>query len=95
MPNRTETAFFKKYILRNSHCFTVELRKGLCFIDPDTKDYVKRKAKKKINGEEVEVLVNAQYKNPLCIVYFGIDAVEVAQRWNREIPIDGIARMRV
>lgn len=78
-PNRTETAYFHRYILTNPNCFRVILQKNkdLGFLHPETKEFV------------------GQYKNPLCICYFGKNAKEYAQRWSIEQPIKGCVAIGV
>jgi hypothetical protein len=99
IPCRTETKFFQNYIIKNPNAFHVPLRKGVCFIDPVTKEPCKRMVEKnkKINGEVVKIKVeeNSPYKNPLCIVYFGNNAVEWARQWNIRGILDSIALMGV
>ena len=36
IPARTETRYWQENILNNPHAFFVPLRKGICFLDPDT-----------------------------------------------------------
>ena len=78
-PNRTETAYFHKYILNNPNCFRVILQKNkdLGFLHPETKEFM------------------GQYKNPLCICYFGKNAKEYAKRWSVEQPIKGCVAIGV
>ena len=72
IPARTETGYWQKYILNNGKAnrknIEVEfLRKGLCFIDPETGKPVQMNITKK-NGTIVQV--DGVYKNPLALITF-------------------------
>lgn len=87
IPMRSETKFWHDYILDDdgfSFRPGVEvqfLRKGICFLNPDTGEKIKMKVKLKdkdgediideLTGEPAYKLVDGVYKNPLVLVYFG------------------------
>lgn len=73
LPARIETVYFAKYIKNNPNCFWVSLTKN--------------KNLGFIHPETKQFM--GQYKNPLCIVYFGSNAKERAIRWHKEQPIPG------
>lgn len=86
IPARTETKFWSDYILgENGFGFkdNVEvqfLRKGTCFLDPDTGEKIKMKVGLKdkngkpiideLTGKQAFKLVDGVYKNSLAVVYF-------------------------
>lgn len=72
IPARTETKYWQKYILESGRAtrknIDVEfLRKGICFLDPETDEPIKMKLKQK-DGSYKEV--DGVYKNPLALVTF-------------------------
>lgn len=87
MPARTETKFWKDYILGEDGFGFKEgvevqfLRKGVCFLNPDTGEKIQMKVMlkdpktkepiiDKETGEQKFKMVDGVYKNPLAIVYF-------------------------
>lgn len=68
IPARTETKFWHDYILGEDGFGFKEgvevqfLKKGICFLDPDTGEKIKMKSGDKI--------VDGVYKNSLAVVYF-------------------------
>lgn len=72
IPARTETGYWQKYIFNNGKAnkkgVEVEfLRKGLCFIDPDTGKPVQITITKK-DGTRMQK--DGVYKNPLALITF-------------------------
>lgn len=72
IPARTETGYWQKYILNNGKAnkkdIEVEfLRKGLCFIDPETGKPVQMNVTKR---DKSVVQVDGVYKNPLALIIF-------------------------
>ncbi|MFA7658786.1 MAG: DNA N-6-adenine-methyltransferase [Candidatus Gastranaerophilaceae bacterium] len=68
IPVRTETKFWHDHILFNPNVEIRYLRKGLCFIDPETSKPVQMEVTHKKTGEKR--LVDGVYKNALAIVVF-------------------------
>lgn len=67
IPVRTETKFWHDYILNNPHCEIRYLRKGLCFIDPETMKPVQQRVKQKDDSYKE---VDGVFKNALAVVVF-------------------------
>lgn len=68
IPARTETKFWHDHILFNPNVEVRFLRKGLCFIDPETLKPVQMEVTDKKTGNKK--LVDGVYKNALAIVIF-------------------------
>lgn len=72
IPARTETAYWQKYLLINGRAanpnIDIEfLKKGICFLDPETKKPIQMKVKQK-DGSYKEV--DGVYKNALALLIF-------------------------
>lgn len=67
LPVRTETKFWHDYIIDKPNVYIKFLRKGLCFIDPETMKPVQQKVKQKDNTYK---FVDGVFKNALAIVIF-------------------------
>lgn len=72
IPARTETAYWQNYILLNGKAnrpnIEVEfLKKGLCFLDPDSGKPIQMKIKQKDGSYK---FVDGVYKNPLALITF-------------------------
>ena len=73
VPTRTETKFWHDYILGKENVEVQFLRKGICFLDPDTGEKLKMRVKDKKDkqtGEQLYKMIDGVYKNALALVYF-------------------------
>jgi len=77
IPVRTETKFWHDCILFNPHCEIRYLRKGLCFIDPETMKPIQMEVMNKKTG--TKQLKDGVFKNALAIVIFKGFAPDIEQ----------------